>query len=364
MGRTGSGVYLEALHAEGRAVGLAQAVLAVDANADYPVELPLGQVGMSDVMPYPSRTWSSLSPDELDLYASIFKSRLSEAVADFQPDVLHCHHLWLMTALARELFPGLRVVASCHGTDLRQLALAPQVTPRGLPWLRKLDAAFALHAPQAGELVHRMGLATEQVHVVGSGFAQERFQPPGMRSPGPPRVLYVGKLSRAKGVPWLLEAVQGLPVELTLVGGGEGPEAEAIRAQAGSRAAGVLSVESLVEAFQRADVFVLPSFSEGLPLVLLEALACGCRAVISDLPGLPRFEREWVSLVPLPRLTGPDTPVEADLPRFVANLRVAILAQCARPRSLKPAHGVAGWTWSAVFKSISRHYHAGATHSI
>ncbi|MCE7870030.1 glycosyltransferase [bacterium CPR1] len=335
-------------------------MLAVDPTADYPVELPFGQVGMSDVMPYPSRTWSSLSQDELELYASIFKSRLTEAVDDFRPDVLHCHHLWLMTALARQLFPELRVVASCHGTDLRQLALAPQIAPRVLPWLKELDAAFALHAPQAEELIQRLSLSPQRVHVVGSGFAQERFQPPKERSPGPPRVLYVGKLSRAKGVPWLLEAVEGLSIDLTLVGGGEGPEADEIRDRAGSRAAGVLSVEKLVKAFQEADVFVLPSFSEGLPLVLLEALACGCRAVTSDLPGLPEFAPEWVRLIPLPRLIGPDTPVDIDLPEFVANLRAAIEAQCARPRSFDRAPGVAAWSWSAVFQSISRHYTRGA----
>lgn len=330
----------------------------MDPTADYPVELPFGQVGMSDVMPYPSRTWSSLSQDELELYASIFQNRLAEAVSDFQPDVLHCHHLWLMTALARKMFSELRVVASCHGTDLRQLALAPQVAPRVLPWLKELDAAFALHAPQANEMIQRLSLSPQRVHVVGSGFAHERFQPPTERLPGPPRLLYVGKLSRAKGVPWLLEAVEGLPVELTLVGGGDGSEADEIRARAGSRAVGVLSVEKLVRAFQRADVFVLPSFSEGLPLVLLEALACGCRAVITDLPGLPEFPPEWVRLVPLPRLIGPDTPVETDLPEFVAILRAAIQAQCARPRSLGRAPGVAAWSWRAVFHSISRHYSA------
>ena len=66
------------------------------------------------------------------------------------------------------------------------------------------------------------------------------------------------------------------------------------------------------------DVFVLPSFYEGLPLVTIEALACGCKVVATDLPGvrpwmeamLPGAPVTWVAS---PRMTDVDTPVAADL---------------------------------------------------
>ena len=59
-----------------------------------------------------------------------------------------------------------------------------------------------------------------------------------------------------------------------------------------------------------AHVFVLPSFYEGLPLVLVEALACGCRLVCTDLPGvrsglLPHLE-PVLDRVPMPALAGID----------------------------------------------------------
>lgn len=328
LGRTGSGVYLEELrkHLPGQ-----HAVLAADPEADFPVELPFGQVGMSDVMPYPSRTFASLEPEELQQYLSGWANALGEAIERFRPDVVHSHHLWLMTGLASRLFP--RVVASCHGTCLRQHERLPQLGQ--LVDLSGLRRVFALHPPQQQEIRQMLGL---EAVVVGSGYCDQRFQPPAAREPGRPRLLYVGKLSQAKGVPWLLDAVEGLDLELTLVGGGE----DELRARAGSRAVGVIGAEELAAAFRRADVFVLPSLSEGLPLVVLEALGAGCRVVVSDLPGLPEFPSEWMRKVALP------------LDTF--ELRQALVEQLALPRSLKPAPGIASWSWKGLAQRISQHY--------
>ena len=48
---------------------------------------------------------------------------------------------------------------------------------------------------------------------------------------------------------------------------------------------------SLAEVFRQSDVFALPSFFEGLPLVTMEAMACGCKVVCSQIPGDGRVVR-------------------------------------------------------------------------
>jgi glycosyltransferase involved in cell wall biosynthesis len=122
---------------------------------------------------------------------------------------------------------------------------------------------------------------------------------------------------------------------------------------------GALPQEQLVRVFQAADVLVLPSFFEGLPLVVIESLACGCRVVMTDLPGLDSWMPEGlcaeglVERVPLPRLIGPDTPQPEDLPAFVERLAAALNRQlhrrleCGRPGDtrcrLEPL------TWASVF---------------
>jgi hypothetical protein len=64
---------------------------------------------MSDVMPYPSRRFSDLTTADLAVYETCFSDRLGEAVKIFRPDIIHSHHLWLLTALIKSSFPKIPV---------------------------------------------------------------------------------------------------------------------------------------------------------------------------------------------------------------------------------------------------------------
>ncbi|WP_308588323.1 glycosyltransferase [uncultured Slackia sp.] len=97
---------------------------------------------------------------------------------------------------------------------------------------------------------------------------------------------------------------------------------------------GRLSQTDLAQAYRRADIFVLPSFFEGLPLVVIEALACGCKVVTTDLPGI----RSWLEAnapgapivyVAPPLMRAVDEPFEDELPAFEHRLADAIEA-CMR----------------------------------
>ncbi len=356
-GKTGSGVYLQALVREGRKLGLDQWVICgvpasmskveIEELADhhiFPVvfdapELPFPVAGMSDVMPYPSSRFSAFDRDALTRYERAFAARLKEVVAAVHPEIIHSHHLWLMTALIRRLFPDIPLVATSHGTDLRQLQLADHLALRAIAGCQDVDKVMALNQEQKQKIIDFYGLEEHRVVVAGTGFRHDLFNASQCNKGDELTVIYAGKLSRAKGLPWLLEAVAGIEnITLKLAGGGEGREAEEIRRQAEKLAPkvellGALSQEELAEECKKSHIFVLPSFYEGLPLVLLEALACGCRVVITNLPGIQSlFPRQAmddgiISLVPLPRLIGPDVPRDEDLPRFVNNLRVAINKQ-------------------------------------
>lgn len=377
-GHTGSGVYLRALLAEAQAHGdLTAAVVGIGPNEDpelenvFPVEfesddLPFPVVGMSDVMPYRSTTWSSLDPTSLARYRQVFQRTLQKAVTEFQPEVIHCHHLWVLTALTRELFPHHRVVCSCHGTGLRQAAQLPDLFQQLRPSLERLDRVFALTRDQVGKLP----LPPQRVEVTGSGFREQVFKVDGPKPSQPFRVLYAGKLSRSKGVFELLEAVApllGEHYELALAGGGHGSESEAIEARAravGAKLLGRLDHQALAGAMNRAHLFALPSYYEGLPLVLVEALACGCRLVVTELPGvmewLPPSLRDnlWVTTVALPPLVSVDRPDPAGLPDFVERLRGALVAQQSsnpeEPRDL--SEFIERQSWRGLYQRMRPHY--------
>jgi D-inositol-3-phosphate glycosyltransferase len=107
----------------------------------------------------------------------------------------------------------------------------------------------------------------------------------------PLRVLYVGRLSPQKAVPRLIEALASMtqPVQAVLVGDGEERSKieDLLRQHSliNVRLVGIQRGAELVESYQWADVFVLPSDREGMPLVALEAMACGLPVVATDVVG-------------------------------------------------------------------------------
>jgi glycosyltransferase involved in cell wall biosynthesis len=125
----------------------------------------------------------------------------------------------------------------------------------------------------------------------------------------PPHVVAAGRLGHQKGFDLLLDAFAGVRHVLgrgTLTILGEGPDRAALESRAA--ALGIASVvrflgfqENPFAYFAAADLFVLSSRYEGLPNVLLEALACGCPAVACDCPhGVREIVRDGVNglLVP------------------------------------------------------------------
>lgn len=117
----------------------------------------------------------------------------------------------------------------------------------------------------------------------------ERFNPASAPTPTPYPV-FVGRLAPQKNLPLLIEALSGLPgVPLRLIGQGglrEDLEARARDHGVTIRWAEAVANEDLPEEFRRAGVFVLPSLIEGMPKVLLEAMACGCACLGNDAPGI------------------------------------------------------------------------------
>ena len=367
---TGSGVYLaEMVRCELSAGHAAAVVSGIDAldepklpegSAGYFVrfntsELPFSVCGMSDVMPYAATRYRDLTPTMAQQFCEAFERRIAQAAADFAPDAVICHHLYLACAIARETLPGIPMAAVCHSTDLRQMRSHGLQRERIIEAVLALDVIFSLHEEQKREIVDLYGVHPGKVRVIGTGYnAQEFF--PGPQGPierDACRMLYVGKIGYKKGVESLIAALdevagrQGAPrIEACLVGGhSDAEEYERIERKAAECAvpielAGKVSQDDLVKAYRESDVFVLPSFFEGLPLVTIEALACGCRAVVTDLPGVRPWLQAHIPGAPIefvqpPRMDGVDEPAREDLPAFEARLADAIerAALAGRPAS-------------------------------
>ena len=244
-----------------------------------------------------------------------------------------------MTALCKELFPEIPLVTSVHGTELRQLQLAGHLADRIIRDVKTVEKVLTLNQDKHRKVITEYNLSPKQVTVTGTGYRQDLFCSSFCNKEKIPTIIYAGKLSRAKGVLWLIKAFNNLgeTAQLWLAGSGNGPEADEIKtlAVANPRITllGALSQVELANRFKQAHIMALPSFYEGLPLVLLEALACNCRVVVTDLPGIRELVTKeaiydgLVKLISMPPLSGPDILRPENEKTFLLHLEKALANQ-------------------------------------
>ena len=355
---TGSGVYLTELVKGFDALGCQQAVVCGTVREDtlafpeqialFPVyyhseAVPFPVCGMSDEMPYESTRYRDLNDTMTRQLLSAFRTKLAEAVKTFHPDVILCHHLYFLTALVRQMYPNIPVWGQCHGSDLRQLATNPWLWDWIKGEIPRLDGILALHQAQKDQICQVFRISEEKVHVMGTGYNSSVFfvdaAAKAARHDSRTRFIFAGKLSEKKGVYSLLRCLERLKkpetVELWLAGGcGSEKELENLRiltaaAPCEVRLLGKLDQKTLARRMNESDVFILPSFYEGLPLVLIEAMACGLKTICTDLPGIqPWLERaipeNGTIFVKPPRMEHSDEPVPAELPDFEERLARAM----------------------------------------
>jgi glycosyltransferase involved in cell wall biosynthesis len=301
-------------------------------------------------------------------------SALERAVAEFRPDVLYAPWAypdgWAAVHFGRRY--NLPVVVKVHGSDVLLVRQYPARVRRTAEALRGADAVIAVSKDLALHVLE-LGASRSRVRVVYCGVNPEVFHP-GPRAAArarlgldadEPFLLFVGNLVPVKGLDVLIEACDrlrqaGRRFACCLIGQGalrSVLEREvACRGLTGvMRFLGARPQDQLADWYRAADLFVLPSRSEGVPNVLLEARACGTPFVASRVGGIPEIAAPDSSrLVPpedparLARaleegLAGALRPAQRDVPSRSHADAAAELAACfeevirSRRPSIRPA---------------------------
>jgi glycosyltransferase involved in cell wall biosynthesis len=180
-------------------------------------------------------------------------------------------------------------------------------------WIQPIIIKSASHivtlSPDQTMLIHtRYAKPLSQISCIGNGVSDTFLQAGDVKREfhTPTRLLFVGRLAVQKRPERLIEALSrmAIPATLTIVGDGEDREKlEQLVHDKNLRNVefrGALFGEQLLQAYKDADVFVLPSDKEGMPLVALEAMATGLPIVGSDVLGITELIKDTGVLVENP----------------------------------------------------------------
>lgn len=222
-----------------------------------------------------------------------------------QIDVIHAHWLLpqgLIAALLQSL-PGRKVpfVVTSHGADLYALrGKTLEALKRFV--LRRCSAATVVSSAML-ERLRGIGASTDKVSVLPMGVdLAQRFAPDASVPRSERELLFVGRLVEKKGVRYLLDALPAVlraHPDIRLAVAGFGPEEAALREQARAlglehavRFLGAVPQADLPSLYRRAALFVAPFVraesgdEEGLGLVLVEAIGCGCPVVVGNVAAM------------------------------------------------------------------------------
>lgn len=247
---------------------------------------------------------------------------------------------------------GVPAVVKLHGSDINVVARMPGPERRLRAALPRAGRIVAV-SRQLGEKAVALGARADRVDVIPNGVNTELFHPRSRSaarqevgvSPDKRVILYVGRLEQEKGVLDLLSAFAELAahphLELVLLGDGKARaqcEAAASAANGRIRVLGARPLREVPAWVASCDVLTLPSWNEGMPNVVLEALASGRRVVATRVGAVPDLiTSELLGEV-----------VERQMPDALA---AALLRACERayePAQVARIAGIRSWRESAA----------------
>jgi starch synthase len=325
----GAGVHVEYLARElSRAEGGAHDVQVLCFGGQDLAEGNLRVQGVEPAVHLPAR-----DPRHARLLDALVRDLAMVGLVD-APQIVHCHTWYshLAGALARPL-TGARLVLTTHSLEphrpwkVEQLGTAYDVTT----WIERTayqnaDGVVAVSAAMKEDVQALYGVAPERVRVIHNGIDPDEYRPrhdpETLRAlgvdPGVPMLLFVGRITRQKGILHLVRAIPHLRpgVQVVLCAGApDTPEigaemkalVDAVKGEAAVPVVWIpemLAREKIITLYSHAAVFICPSVYEPFGIINLEAMACETPVVASAVGGIPE--------IVVPGETGVLVPIEAE----------------------------------------------------
>jgi teichuronic acid biosynthesis glycosyltransferase TuaC len=241
------------------------------------------------------------------MYVQLRKS-LAKIIEDFRPDVIHVP--WLNPEGVAGCLLGERYSIPCvvqaQGSDVNHYL---RRYPDRKIFIRDIQKAAAVSfvSQALKDTAISLGLKHRNQPVIYNGIDVDTFKPATeLRSKKIKTIVTIAKMNPVKNLDLLIKAFSRLPsnvqdnTELVLVGDGPCRQdleklARDLKIESKVRFAGYAAHDNVAAYLQKADVFCLTSLSEGLPVAVLEAMACGLPVVATKVGGVPEAVIEGIT---------------------------------------------------------------------
>ena len=305
-------------------------------------------VGMSDIMPYENTLYKNMTYDMMEEWQNAFRRKLEAAKEEFKPDVIITHHLWVLSSIVCDVFEDKKVIGVCHNTDIRQAEKNRIMKDNYVKNLGKLNKILALSSGVIEEISNVYNFPKERIVNIGAGYNEKIFYPvEKYEKHDNVKIIYAGKFDESKGFYELIKAFRLLEekdnnVELELIGNLKQEDRPRVEELVGDstkiRIYNAVDQVHLGEIMRHKDVFILPSYFEGLGLIAVEALGSGLRVVATEIEGLIEFlgekinSSEIIEYIKMPTIYDTDKAVEEEKPAFVNRIVEALELMIVRTR--------------------------------
>ena len=272
----------------------------------YPIKFPFQAVMVTHAEWKRAKRFSELTGKEFTRYFTAYLRQIIDIVEDFKPDVIHVHHCFFLTWIANYIksIYGICFLATTHGTcvylssiDFRFRILTRQALQRATE-----ITAVSHHTKKWFLKVFGQDLR-RKIRVITGGIDIKDYNHDINTSQIERKyglddrdiVIYIGRLTKEKGVEYLIRAAKKIKAEIFIIGGGSYKKflmnyAKLLRTQ-NVHFLGYIdkgSIDEVKQFYRKARVCVVPSvWDEPLGLVILEAMAMETPVVASRKGGIP-----------------------------------------------------------------------------
>ena len=242
-------------------------------------------------------TFYELDDAQVAAYEGAFRAAIEDEIAAFDPDVIHCGHIWLQASYAADY--GILLIITAHGTDLIGFQKSERFRVQACKAFDTADAIITI-SKDSTALVNKLFGEPEKVHLVRNGYDPTVFYPDessvaevlahfDIDGDYDDIVSFAGKFAHFKGIDILLNAAalyERDGVATIIAGDGElFGEMTALAKELGLRHVHFVHNQPhdvLRHLYSCATVSLLTSRNEPFGLVAIEALACGAPVIASD----------------------------------------------------------------------------------